>query len=106
MKKEQKIKRVGKLTIGKMVVIRTVKDFFDYKAGNEKVIFLDDRFAGVIDLYENYKKRGLFLFREPTALEKEFCYWFIENFNSPVVDLVLMPSFIAFKNGEPMPDLK
>jgi hypothetical protein len=106
MKTKEKIKRVGKLTIGKMVVIRTVIDFLDYRAGNEKVIYIDERFVGVIDLYQNYKRRGFFLFREPTILEKEFCFWVLDTFNSPVADLVLLPSYIAFKNGDINPDLK
>lgn len=106
MKTEPKIKRIGKLTIGKMVVFRTLVDFFDYKEGQEIIIFLDDRFICVIDQYMGWKRRGLILFREPTNLEQEFCYWFLDTFNAPAADLVLLPSYLAYKKGEPIPDLK
>ncbi len=106
MKTEPKIKRIGKLAIGQIVVFRTLHDLFDFKEGDEEVIYLDDRFTGVLDLYQSYKREGYILFREPTILEKEFCYWFLDTFNSPVADLAILPSYIAYKNGEPLPDLK
>lgn len=105
MKKEPKIKRIGKLAIGQIVVFRTLVDYFGEKKGQEKIIYLDERFTFVLDLYQSYKRRGYILFREPTVIEKEFCYWFYERFNYPVANLSQLPKYLAHKKGEPFPEM-
>ncbi len=95
MKTEPKIKEVEKLTIGKMVVFRNVKN------QGERVFYINEMSLGVLKMLLSMPKNKV-LFREPTILEKEFCYWAYEKMNIPSVHLNWLPYYFEYKKGEPI----